>query len=90
MYLMNLKSLTEIELNNFVSSQEHSQFLQSASWGEFQKSLNRQVWRYGVFDNEKIIASASFIAMSLGFNKSYLYCPRGPIISKKLSGAEKE
>lgn len=81
---MELRQINNIELNEFVSSQPHSQFLQSASWGEFQKSLSREVWRYGVFDNNKIIASASFISMPLGFKKCYLYCPRGPVIKNDL------
>jgi len=86
---MELKIINQTELDNFVSSQEHSQFLQSSSWGEFQKSLHRQIWHYGVFNNEQIIAAASFINMKIGFYKSYLYCPRGPIISKNLNAAEK-
>ena len=87
---MELKLLTQTELDNFVSSQEHSQFLQSYAWGDFQsclngqKSLNRRVWRYGVVNNSQIVASASFISIKIGFYKSYFYCPRGPIIAKNL------
>lgn len=95
---MELKLINQQELDNFVSSQEHSQFLQSYSWSEFQKSLNREIWHYGVFSakggpasggNNTLIASASFVNMKIGFYKSYLYCPRGPIISKNLNLNEK-
>lgn len=91
---MELKPLTQTELDTFVSSQPHSQFLQSWSWGEFQKNVGRQVWCLGVFFAEgepasggssKLVASASFIEMPLGLKKSYLYCPRGPIIKNGLS-----
>jgi len=87
---MELQHLTQSTLDGFVSSQEYSQFLQSWSWGEFQKSLDRQVWRFGVIDNNEIIASASFIEMPLGLAKSYLYCPRGPIIKSGLTDEQKK
>jgi len=92
---MELKLLTQTELDNFVSAQEHSQFLQSYAWNEFQsglngqKSLNRGVWSYGAVNNGRIIASANFINIKIGFYKSYLYCPRGPIIAKNLNTDEK-
>jgi len=95
---MELKLINQQELDNFVSSQEHSQFLQSYSWSEFQKSLNRETWHYGVFlakgqsasgGSSELVAVASFISMAVGFYKSYLYCPRGPIISKNLNNNEK-
>lgn len=102
---MELKPLNGKELDDFVSSQEQSQFLQSWAWGEFQKSLNRQVWRYGVYLNADelsenkeaagakktsgLIASASFIQHLLGLKKSYLYCPRGPVFNTSLSQNQK-
>jgi len=95
---MELKLISQQELDNFVSSQDHSQFLQSYSWSEFQKSLNRETWHYGVFlakgqpasgGSSELVAVASFISMAIGFYKSYLYCPRGPIISKNLSTDKK-
>lgn len=86
---MELKYLTQPELDNFVAGQEHAQFLQSWSWGEFNQSLNHEVWRYGVFLNNEIIASVNLIEMTVGFKKSYLYCPRGPIIKNGLSAEQK-
>ncbi len=83
---MELNPLAQTELDSFVSGQEHPQFLQSWGWGEFQsrlagqKNVGRQVWRFGIKENDEIIASASIIETPLGFKKSYLYCPRGPII----------
>ncbi len=49
-------------------------FLQSWSWGEFQKSLGRQVWR---IETEGL--NALLIRHGLPLGKNYLYCPRGPI-----------
>ncbi len=93
---MELRQLNERELNEFVASRPHSQFLQSWSWGEFQsrlagqKNVGRQVWRFGIYLENEISASASFIAMPLGFKKSYLFCPRGPIIKNDLSDKQKD
>ena len=69
-------------LNTFVGWQEHSQFLQSWEWGEFQEKVSGKVWRIGVEDNGKLIASAKIIKKELPLKKSYFYCARGPIIAE--------
>lgn len=51
-------------------------FLQSFEWGKFQEALGRKVFRLKNKDWQ-----ASVFAHHLPFNKSYLYCPYGPIIS---------
>ena len=86
---MEIININEQPLDTFVSSQKHSQFLQSWNWGEFQKSVGHQVWRFGVTDNGKIIASAQIIGHRLPLKKSYLYCPRGPIVDEKLTDEQK-
>jgi len=86
---MELKLIEQSDLDNFVASQTHSQILQSFAWGEFQKTVGHQVWRFGIYDLKKIIASASIIQTKLNFNKSYLYCPRGPIFNDQLTDDQK-
>ena len=86
---MELQSLNQNELDEFVSLQPRAQFLQSWSWGEFQKNVGRQVWRFGIEQNNEIIASVTLIEMTLGLQKSYLYCPRGPIIKAGLPEKQK-
>ena len=68
------------QLNGFVGSQKHSQFLQAWQWGEFHKKVSGLVVRLGVEDNGKIIAAVTVIKKELPMGKSYFYCPRGPII----------
>lgn len=51
-------------------------FLQSYEWGEFQESLGRKIWRIEISDTLKALV----IKHNLPFNKSYLYCPRGPVL----------
>lgn len=55
-------------------------WLQSWSWGDFQISLKRKIWRLAVVDqNNKIQLVALIIKQPLKFGWSYFYCPRGPV-----------
>jgi len=67
------------QLNNFVGRQEHSQFLQSWEWGEFQEKVTGDILRLGIQENGQLIAVAAIIKKLLPMGKSYFYCPRGPI-----------
>ena len=66
--------------NNFIKENNGS-FLQSFQWGEFQKSLGRKIFRIEIENNLR----ALIIKHDLPFKKSFLYCPRGPVI-KNLKG----
>lgn len=76
------------QLNNFAGSQKHSQFLQAWQWGEFQKTVNENVFRAGVEDGGKLVAAATIIKKALPMGKKYFYCPRGPIVNKSQIRAE--
>jgi len=54
-----------------IASQNQAQFLQSWDWGEFQKSLGRQVWRFSC--DGKFV---QVIKMPLPLGQSYFYIPR--------------
>lgn len=69
------------QLDDFVGAQTHSQFMQSWEWGVFQQKVSGVVWRIGVVDNGKVIASAKIIKKSLPIGKSYFYCGRGPVFA---------
>ena len=58
---------------------QSNNFLQSYEWGEFQKSLGREVARFS-FD-EKIFVQAIKMDLLKGF--AYWYIPRGPIVLDK-------
>jgi lipid II:glycine glycyltransferase (peptidoglycan interpeptide bridge formation enzyme) len=65
--------------DSFLIKQEHSNILQSYSWGEFQKALGRKIWRLGVFEEKKIVgvALAQYIPTRL---RSHIYISNGPVI----------
>jgi len=81
---MNLIKLdTKEEINSFLSSREHSPFLESFEWGELQEEYGYDIFRYGIKENEKIVGAATLIKKSLALNLNYFYIPRGPVISNQ-------
>ncbi len=52
------------------------EFLQSWSWGEFQKKMGVKIWRLNAANN----LQALVLKKNLPMGKSYLYIPRGPYI----------
>lgn len=80
---MEIREIKEKEIwQEFVASFEMAQFLQSWQWGEFQKSLGKKIWRFGIYQDEKLIGALMLIKNSLPFKKSYLYSPRFPVLTE--------
>jgi len=84
-----IKELNNQELDKFLSTQKYSQFLQSSLWSDFQKELGNRVWQIGITEGEEIEASALVIERNLPFNLTYLYMPRGPIVSEQARDRER-
>lgn len=78
------------ELDQFVASQDNSQFLQSWHWSQFKEKQTRQILRIGVKKEGKIVGSALALCIQLPLSRCYVYCPRGPIVDQNLSDTEKE
>ncbi|MFA6392229.1 MAG: peptidoglycan bridge formation glycyltransferase FemA/FemB family protein [Patescibacteria group bacterium] len=55
-------------------------FLQTQFWGEFQKECGLSYWYLGAFDGEDLRGVALVLKISLPLGKSYLYCPKGPVV----------
>lgn len=77
----------------FVSQQELAQFLQSWSWGDFQQNLGRRYWRFPPRADQHQAEKSNWgqalvIKHNLPFNKNYLYCPRGPILTHTQTNAD--
>jgi lipid II:glycine glycyltransferase (peptidoglycan interpeptide bridge formation enzyme) len=76
-----LLEITEEAKQQYESFEGLSYFLQDWEWGEFQKSLGRDVKRFALLDNEdKVIVRGQGILTKLR-NKSYLFFPYGPSVS---------
>lgn len=72
------------------ASGTYQPFLQSSSWGDFQKSFRHPIERIGVFDGSKLLVVALLVKHSLPFGWSYWYCPHGPVFFDCLSDTEQE
>jgi len=71
--------------NEFVINNQGN-FLQSFEWGEFQNALGEKTFRFGVQENNFILAEAQMIKQAFLFRgKSFFYIPFGPIFKKDIS-----
>jgi lipid II:glycine glycyltransferase (peptidoglycan interpeptide bridge formation enzyme) len=80
---MKIINLNQKQLDDFVANQEHSQFLQSWDWSEFNDKLGAKVWRLGVEENGKLVATTTLIKKSLPLGRTYFYSPRGPVVKSQ-------
>ncbi|MBU1933997.1 peptidoglycan bridge formation glycyltransferase FemA/FemB family protein [Patescibacteria group bacterium] len=54
-------------------------FLQSWAWGEFQKQMDNKIWRLGVFDDNKLAATA-LVSKIIAKRGTFLLIQHGPSI----------
>ncbi len=64
-------------------------FLQSSIWESFLKKQDKRFWKISVEDKDNVIGSCLVYENKLPFGKSYLYSPKGPIISLDIQEKEK-
>lgn len=64
----------------FVLGKNEANFLQSWYWGEFHKALNKQIFRTGFFENNKLVGIMLSLVEPARRGK-YLTVPGGPIIN---------
>ena len=82
---MKLIHPTPTDWDTALANRATGNFLQSWAWGDFQEKLGNKVWRLAVEDNGEIVAQLLVIKLTLGFDQSVLYSPRGSIIDKNQS-----
>lgn len=71
----------KLQWEKFIVSSSNPTFLQSWAWGDFQKSLKRRIYRFGIFDDQKL-ASVSLLVEEKAKIGSFFYCPGGPVVKK--------
>ena len=79
---MELKEVSiseKTQYDEFVAAQQSGSFLQSWQWGEWQKSLGREVKRYFIAGNQPA-GSIQLIKMPLPLGRHYWYAPYGPVM----------
>lgn len=65
---------------DFVGSQEDSNFLQSWYWGEFHKRLGKTVEYVGLFKGEKNLVGVMLCVVEAARRGRYMTCAGGPLI----------
>jgi lipid II:glycine glycyltransferase (peptidoglycan interpeptide bridge formation enzyme) len=63
----------------FSLSTTPNNFLQSWGWGEFNREIGKQIFRLGVYENDKLMGIALVLVQPTKLG-NYLYIPRGPIV----------
>lgn len=67
------------EWESFLFQCEEKTFLQSWNWGEFQKMMDNKIWRFGIFEDNKLIAIA-LVVKNIARRGTFLLVPHGPAI----------
>lgn len=78
---MNLEFKTNIkqtEFDNFVTKFPGTSFMQTSSWGKIKNSWQKDL--IGVYEENKLVATALVLKRKLIFNKKIIYIPRGFVV----------
>lgn len=68
---------------------EHGNLWQSWGWGEFQESVGRKVYRFGIEHDKGFLVVAQVVQHDLPLGRKYFYVSRGPIMgSEGIKGTE--
>jgi lipid II:glycine glycyltransferase (peptidoglycan interpeptide bridge formation enzyme) len=77
---MEVKELNDKETwENFSLGTSPNNFLQSWSWGEFNKAIGKKIFRLGIYNSQKLFGIALILLQETKLG-NFLYLPRGPII----------
>jgi len=72
------RNIPAAEHDEFVRNHELSNLLQSSSWAKIKSNWGSEL--VGVYDEEKLVASALILIKSLPLGMTMLYTPRGPVM----------
>lgn len=77
---MEIKEITEKKTwEDFLLQCSEKTFCQSFNWGEFNKEMGDKVYRFGIYDNEKLIAVAQTLRVKAK-RGTFIFVPHGPVI----------
>jgi len=80
---MQIKEIEKKDIwENFIIGCEEKTFLQSWNWGEFQKMMGNKIWRFGVFEENKLISVALVIKIQAK-RGTFLLIQHGPLGRKE-------
>lgn len=77
---MHISDITDKQQwEDFVISNQSDSFLHSWNWGVCNEQLPQKIWRWGIWDNQNLIAVA-LIIFTKAKRGNFLFIPHGPII----------
>jgi len=86
---MDLRPITDKQKSQYNKLVTH--VIQSWEWGEFRKSLEIPVLRYGLYKNTKLTKAFQLTLHKIPFTNQYVgYLPKGPFPDKELAEALKK
>lgn len=82
---MEIKEVTsKTEWEGFLENCTEKTFLQSWNWGEFQISMGKKIWRFGIYEDGQLISVALVIKMTAK-RGSFLLVPHGPVTKSQIT-----
>ena len=77
---MEIREIKNKEIwENFLLKCEEKTFLDSWNWGDFQEKIEDKTWRFGVYDNEQLIAVALVVKIKAR-RGTFIFVPHGPVL----------
>ena len=87
---MELREITsKDEWEGFLENCSEKTFLQSWNWGEFNQVMGSKIWRFGVYNNEILVAVAFILKISAR-RGTFLFVPHGPAFIEGLAKMDKK
>lgn len=82
---MNVRELSSEEagrLESFVKGHARGSIEQTWKWGELQTEIpGREMFHvFGVFEGKDLVGSMLVVRQNMGYGKTWLWCPRGPLL----------
>lgn len=77
------------EWEGFLEKCVEKTFLQSWNWGEFNLGIGCKIWRFGIYNNENLIAIALVVKV-IARRGTFLLIPHGPVLLSDLTGQDKK
>ncbi len=78
-----IKEITDKNIwENFLKEREEKTFLNSWNWGEFQKKEGCKIWRWGFYNEDKLIALALVLKIKAR-RGTFLFVPHGPVVKEE-------
>ena len=75
---MEIKEIKDKNIwENFLLERQEKTFLQSWNWGEFQQKIGNKSWRFGIYDNQKLV-SIALVVKIIAKRGTFLLIQHGP------------